>query len=193
MAAPLPPTHLLASAAYCPQSIPAKRSSRRRRPLVVHIAVGQHAIAIQQQDGSILGGLYLAVRLLVGAQQDSFSQNRAEHKQHRDQAQHGHNIPMQLPIPVEGTRCEALTARPAQQPQRHNQMQQIRQHKANVAHHLMGGALAAHHIHEELIETPSQNVQQRNAHNAEHLLRLDHVRCAGQVHHQHGGEQLRYL
>lgn len=150
--------------------------------LVMHIVVGQHAVAIQQHYGSILGGLDLAVRLLVGAKQDSFSQNSAEHKQHGHQAQHGHNISVQLPIPIEGSRAEALATRPPQQPYRDDQMQQIRQHKANVAHHLMGCPLAAHHVHEELVEAAGQNVQQGNAHNAEHLLRLDDIRGAGQVH-----------
>lgn len=53
--------------------------------------------------------------------------------------------------------------------------------------------LAAHHIHEELIETASEYVQQCHAHNAEHLLGLNNIRGAGQMHHEHRGEELRYL
>lgn len=62
-------------------------------------------------------------------------------------------------------------------------MQQIRQHEANVAYYLMSLPLAAHHIHEELIEAASEYVQQCHAHNAEHLLWLDNIRGAGQMHH----------
>lgn len=57
-----------------------RRPSSPAAPLVMHIAVREHTVAIQQHHSSILGGFNLAVRLLVRAQENSFSQNRAEHK-----------------------------------------------------------------------------------------------------------------
>jgi len=157
--------------------------SRPSHPLVMHITVRQHAIMIQQHQGSVLSGFYLAMHLLIGAQQNSLSQNRAEHKHQRYQAQHGHNVPVQLAISVERTRREALTSCLTQQPKRYKEMQQIRQHKANIPHHLMRCPLTTHHIHEELIEAAGENVQQGDTHNAKHFLRLHDVRRVGQVHH----------
>lgn len=159
----------------------------------MHISAGQHAVAVQQLHRRVLHGLDLAVPRLVDVQQDPLSQNSAYDKEQRHQAQHGHNIAMQLPVPMERPRGVTLSTCLPQQPNGNEELEQVWHHEPYVAHYLVGISLAAHHIHEELVEAAGQNVEQGDAYDAEDLLWRDHVCSVGQVHNQHGGEQFGYL
>jgi len=163
-----------------PQSVQYQKQS----PLsIVHISTGQHAVAVQQLDRCILHGHDLSVSLLVDLQHDPLSQNRADDKEQRHQAQHHHNVPMEFSISVEGTRGVALATGLPEEPNRNEELEQIGNHEPDVPHYLVGITLAAHHVHEELVEAAGQDVQQGDANNAEDLLWRDHVGGVGQVHH----------
>lgn len=91
-------------------------SAKKQSPSIVHISTGQHPVAIQQLNSRILHGHYLSVSFLVHLQHDPFSQNRADDKEQRHQAQHQHNIPMEFPISVEGSRGITFATCLSQQP-----------------------------------------------------------------------------